>query len=158
MKYSHIHFNGSFLDKDHFIYQVFCDGSALHLFIKSRPHPCACPVCGTRSEKFHATCRRTIQAFPVAGYQTLLHFNLYSYECLNPSYKRRSFREPLPMTKPYQAKTESLDRMILEVSMFLSAQNTSLILKHLGVLVSPDTVLRMYRHIRIPDSPDVEKA
>lgn len=62
------------------------------------------------------------------------------------------------MTKPYQAKTESLDRMILEVSMFLSAQNTSLILKHLGVLVSPDTVLRMYRHIRIPDSPDVEKA
>ncbi|MFM2489776.1 transposase family protein [Enterococcus avium] len=78
------------LDEDHFIYDTSEDSETVHLFIKSKPHECSCPTCGTLCRTLTATYQRTLQDTPIHGKQTFLHANLYKYSCSNPTAPDRS--------------------------------------------------------------------
>lgn len=65
--------------------------------------------------------------------------------------------EDLPFAKASQVRTNSLNALILAVSMFLSNEGASKVLALLGVQVSNDTIQRLYDRIEFVDNPDVEE-
>lgn len=145
------------LDENHFVYGYQEDSEALHIFIKSKPHKCRCPVCGMESDQRHNTYKRTFQDTPVHCKQTFLHANVYKYDCLNPECSCKVFMEDLPFAKASQIRTDALNTLILGVSMFLSNEGASKVLKLLGVQISNDTIQRLYDRIGFIDDPDVEE-
>lgn len=145
------------LDENHFIYDHQEDGETLHIFIKSRPHICRCPKCGVESNQRHNTYKRTFQDTPIHCKQTFLHANVYKYDCLNPDCSCRVFMEDLPFAKASQVRTDALNTLVLGVSMFLSNEGASKVLKLLGIQISNDTIQRLYDRIEFIDNPDVEE-
>lgn len=145
------------LDENHFIYGHQEDDEALHIFIKSRPHKCRCPKCGMESGQRHNTYERIFQDTPIHCKQTFLHANVYKYDCLNPDCGCKVFMEDLPFAKPSQVRTDALNMLVLGVSMFLSNEGASKVLKILGIQASNDTIQRLYDRIEFIDNPDVEE-
>lgn len=64
--------------------------------------------------------------------------------------------EDLPFAKASQVRTDTLNTLILAVSMYLSNEGASKVLALLGVQVSNDTIQRLYNRIEFIDNPDVE--
>lgn len=145
------------LDENHYVYNYVENENSLHIYIKSKEHSCACPVCGKTSSKLHATYKRTFQDTPIHCKQTFLHANVYKYDCENPDCKCKVFMERLPFAKASQVRTDALNTLILAVSMFLSNEGASKVLSLLGVKISNDTIQRLYDRIEFVDNPDVEE-
>lgn len=145
------------LDENHFIYDHQEDEETLHIYIKSRPHICHCPKCGMESSQLHNTYERTFQDTPIHCKQTFLHANVYKYDCLNPDCDCKVFMEDLPFAKASQVRTDALNTLVLGVSMFLSNEGASKVLKLLGIQISNDTIQRLYDRIEFIDNPDVEE-
>lgn len=126
-------------------------------YLKSKKLTCACPSCGTISNKLHATCTRTIQFIPLHLKPTYINVNLYKFECLNKDCSIKIFRENIGYCGPKQKFTYELKCLIFAVSLFLSDETTSKILKLIGINVSNDTIRRLYQNIEIKDEIDVEE-
>lgn len=157
MKYHETDDYSFLLGNNHFIYDSIEQEDALHLFVKSKPHACKCPVCGQESRVLHATYKRILQDTPIRCKQTFLHANVYKYECDNPACSCRVFMETLPFAKASQVRTDALNALILGVSIFLSNEGASKVLALLGVKVSNDAIQRLYDRIELVDNPDVEE-
>ena len=157
MKYHKTQDYSFLIDQAHFIYDHKEDQKTLHIYIKSKPHSCKCPECGKESTVLHATYQRTMQDTPIHCKQTFLHTNVYKYECQNPDCNCKVFMEDLPFAKASQVRTDSLNSLILCVSMFLSNEGASKVLSLLGVQISNDSIQRLYDRIEFADNPDVEE-
>ena len=145
------------LDENHYVYDHIETEDSLHIYIKSKEHSCACPVCGKMSSTLHATYKRKFQDTPIHCKQTFLHANVYKYDCENPECDCKVFMEDLPFAKPSQVRTDALNTLILATSMFLSNEGAGKVLSLLGVQVSNDTIQRLYDRIEFIDDPDVEE-
>lgn len=156
MKYKGIGDFSFLLDENHFVYDYSEDSNSLHIHVKSHPHICVCPVCGLESRQLHATYERTLQDTPIHCKRTFLHMNVYKYDCSNPQCECKVFMEELPFAKASQVRTDTLNSLILGVSMFLSNEGASKVLSLLGVKVSNDTIQKLYDRIEFVDDPDVE--
>lgn len=157
LKYSPTQDYSFLLDENHYVYDYDENEDSLHIYIKSKRHGCACPVCGKMSTTLHATYKRTLQDTPIHCKQTFLHANVYKYDCKNPECDCKVFMERLPFAKTSQVRTDALNTLILATSMFLSNEGASKVLALLGVQVSNDTIQRLYDRIEFVDDPDVEK-
>lgn len=157
MKYKKISEYSFLLGDNHFVYDYQEDSYTLHIFIKSKPHGCKCPLCGQVSYTLHSTYRRILQDTPIHCKQTYLHANVYKYDCENPECSNKVFMETLPFAKSSQVRTDALNSLILGISMFLSNEGASKVLSLLGVKVSNDTIQRLYNRIDFADDPDVEE-
>ena len=157
MKYHETRDYSFLLDQNHFIYDHREDQKTLHIYVKSKPHSCKCPKCGKESNVLHATYERTMQDTPIHCKQTFLHTNVYKYKCQNPDCSCKVFMEDLPFAKASQVRTDSLNSLILGVSMFLSNEGASKVLSLLGVQISNDSIQRLYDRIEFVDDPDVEE-
>jgi len=156
MKYHETDDYSFLLGPNYFIYNHTEDENTLHLYVKSKPHGCKCPVCGQESSDLHATYERTLQDTPIRCKQTFLHTNVFKYNCLDPACSCKVFTEALPFAKASQVRTDALNSLILGVSMFLSNEGASKVLALLGVTVSNDTIQRLYDRIEFVDDPDIE--
>lgn len=65
--------------------------------------------------------------------------------------------QTLPFASPSQRRTDELNCLILAVSMFLSNEGASKVLKLLGVSVSNDSIKRLTDKIIIEDNKDIEE-
>lgn len=157
MKYQETNDYSFLLDPNHFVYDHTEDENTLHLYVKSRPHSCRCPLCGQESSDLHATYERKLQDTPIHCKQTYLHTNVFKYNCLNPKCSCKVFMEALPFAKASQVRTDALNSLILGVSMFLSNEGASKVLALLGVKVSNDTIQRLYDRIEFVDDPNIEE-
>ena len=157
MKYTPTQNYSFLLDENHYVYDHTETENSLHIYIKSKQHGCACPVCGKMSTKLHSTYRRKFQDTPIHCKQTFLHANVYKYNCENPTCECKVFMEDLPFAKASQVRTNSLNTLILAVSMFLSNEGASKVLALLGVQISNDAIQRLYDRIEFVDNPDVEE-
>ena len=98
-------------------------------YLKSMILKCACPTCGAISNKLHATCTRTIQFIPFNLKPTYINVNLYKFECLNNDCPTKIFRQDIKYCGPKQKFTYELKCLIFAISLFLSDETTSQILK-----------------------------
>ncbi len=126
-------------------------------FLKSKTIKAKCPCCGMESDKLHATCERTIQYIPIHLKPTYINVNLYKFECLNENCECKVFRQDLDYCGPRQKFSAELKCFIFAISLFLSDETASKILKLVGINVSNDTIRRLYQNITIEDDFDVEE-
>ena len=109
------------------------------------------------SNSLHATCTRTIQFVPIHLKPTYINVNFYKFNCLNEECPVKVFRQDIKYCGPKQKFTYELKCLIFAVSLFLSDETTSKVLKLIGINVSNDTVRRLYQNIEIKDELDVEE-
>lgn len=126
-------------------------------YLKSKVINCSCPHCGMVSNSLHATCTRTIQFVPIHLKPTYINVNFYKFNCLNEECPVKVFRQDIKYCGPKQKFTYELKCLIFAVSLFLSDETTSKVLKLIGINVSNDTVRRLYQNIGIKDELDVEE-
>lgn len=141
---------------DYFVYDRQEIDGELHIYLKSRPHSCACPVCGVESDELHATYERTLQTIPVMGRPTYPHVRAYRYDCVNEGCDVRVFSETLPFAHSRQQRTDELNSLIMGMSIFMSSEGTSRVLEQLGVRVSNDTIGNLWKLVEFRDDGNVE--
>lgn len=143
---------------DNFIVYKFEEENDKNIYyLKSKVIKTKCPCCGMETDKLHATCKRTIQYIPIHLKPTYINVNLYKFECLNEECNCKVFRQELDYCGKRQKFSSELKCFIFAISLFLSDETASKILKLIGINVSNDTIRRLYQNITIEDDVDVEE-
>jgi transposase len=156
MKYTEFNINKKIFGEKYLIYDWVESEESTHIYVKSQSRTCNCPLCGEESEKYHATYRRSIQIIPMNRKTTYAKVIAYKYDCCNENCLQKVFMESLSFALPSQVRSTELNLLILAVSLFLSNEGASNVLRLIGIRVSDDAIKRLYDGIRLQDSPDVE--
>ena len=156
MKYNKIDLNKKLFGDDFIIYDWKENTDKIIIYLKATSHDDVCPVCGFSTSQFHNTYHRVIQTYPIHSKPTYIDVIAYKYDCTNPNCNRKVIMQSLPFVSPSQRRTDELNCLILAVSMFLSNEGASKVLKLLGVTVSNDSIKRLTDKIIIEDNKDVE--
>lgn len=156
MKYKAIDLNQKLFGDDFIVYDWKEDKNKITIFIKATSHEGICPICGHSTSELHNTYHRKIQSYPIRGKETVLDVIAYKFNCTNSDCERKVIMQSLPFASPSQRRTDELNCLILAVSMFLSNEGASKVLKLLGVSVSNDSIKRLTDKIIIEDNKDVE--
>lgn len=82
---------------------------------------------------------------------------VYRHSFINPDCDCKVFMEDLSFAKASQIRTDALNTLVMGVSMFLSNEGASKVLKLPGVQISNDTIQRLYDRMEFIDDPDVEE-
>jgi len=156
MKYKEFNINKKLFGEKYLIYD-WCELEDItHIYVKSQSRTGMCPLCGEASEKYHATYRRSIQIIPMNRKTTYAKVIAYKYDCCNENCLQKVFMESLPFALPSQVRSTELNLLILAVSLFLSNEGASNVLRLIGIKVSDDAIKRLYDTIQIQDAPDIE--
>lgn len=156
MKYNEISLNEKIFGNDFIVYDWKESDNKIIIYVKATSHDDVCPVCGSPTSSLHNTYHRMIQAYPVRNKTTFIDVIAYKYDCTNDKCNRKVIMQNLPFVSPSQRRTDELNCLILAVSLFLSNEGASKVLKLLGVNVSNDSIKRLTDKIIIEDDPDVE--
>lgn len=156
MKYKAIDLNQKIFGDDFIVYDWKEDKNKITIFIKAASREGICPICGHHTSELHNTYHRKIQSYPVRGKETFLDVIAYKFNCTNSDCERKVIMQTLPFASPSQRRTDELNCLILAVSMFLSNEGASKVLKLLGVSVSNDSIKRLTDKIIIEDNKEVE--
>lgn len=157
MKYQAIDLNEKLFGEDSIVYDWKEDQDKIIIYIKATSHEDTCPVCGSPTSTLHNTYHRMIQTYPIHSKSTYLDVIAYKYNCTNDNCKRKVIMQKLPFALPSQRRTDELNCLILAVSMFMSNEGASKVLKLLGVNVSNDSIKRLTDKIVIEDEIDIEQ-
>lgn len=157
MKYKAIDLNQKIFGDDFIVYDWKEVKNKITIFVKATSHEGICPVCGHPTSELHNTYHRKIQTYPIRGKETFLDVIAYKFNCSNSNCERKVIMQTLPFASPSQRRTDELNCLILAVSMFLSNEGASKVLKLLGVSVSNDSIKRLTDKIIIEDNKDVEE-
>lgn len=155
-KYSEINMNEVLFGDSVTVFDQVEDDCCITLFMKSRATQGSCPLCGVVSDQYHSTYHRNLQAAPIRGKNTRFDVIAYKFYCINPECSQKVFMESLPFASPSQTRTDELTCIILAVSLFMSNEGASTILGEMGILVSNDTIGRLYSRLSIEDATDIQ--
>ena len=155
-KYSEINMSEILFGDSVTVFEHVEDDRHITLFMKSKAVQGTCPVCGVVSGQYHSTYHRNLQAVPIRGKNTRLDVIAYKFYCNNPECSQKVFMESLPFASPSQTRTDELTCIILAVSLFMSNEGASTVLKEMGIHVSNDTIGRLYNRLSIEDTTDIQ--
>jgi transposase len=156
MKYTEFNINRKLFGEKYLIYDWQETEESTQIYVKSQSRIGICPLCGQASEKYHATYKRNIQIIPINMKTTYAKLIAYKYDCCNEDCEQKVFMESLPFALRSQVRSTELNLLILAVSLFLSNEGTSNVLRLIGIRVSDDAIKRLYNSIDIADEPDIE--
>ena len=157
MKYNKIDLNERLFGDDFIVYDWKEDNHKIIIYLKATSHEDICPVCGHPVNDLHNTYHRKIQTYPIRSKCTYLDVIAYKYDCTNDECDRKVIMQSLPFAMASQRRTDELNCLVLAVSMFLSNEGASKVLKLLGVIISNDSIKRLLDKISIEDDPNVEQ-
>ena len=156
MKYTEFKVNEKLFGKNYLIYDWQETEEEIHIYVKSQSRTGKCPLCGQESSSYHATYKRNIQIMPMNRTPTYAKIIAYKYDCENEECRQQVFMEELPFALPSQVRSTELTQVILAVSLFMSNEGASKILRLIGIKASNDAIKRIYDTIKIEDEPDIE--
>lgn len=156
MKYKEINLNKKLFGDDFIVYDWKETADKITVYVKATSHEGICPVCGHSTTSLHNTYHRIVQACPLKQKSTYIDVIAYKYDCLNESCNRGVIMQDLPFVSASQRRTDNLNCLILAVSLFLSNEGASKVLKLLGINISNDSIKRLTDKIIIKDDPDVQ--
>ncbi|MEE3462430.1 MAG: ISL3 family transposase [Lachnospiraceae bacterium] len=149
--YEEVNLNDYFAGADLLIYKCLELEKSTIILAKSRNRTCRCPKCGCESSSFHSTYGRTIQVLPINMKPTYIQPILYEFDCLNSECSVKTFTEQISCAEKWSRRSQMLNLVIFTVSIFLSSESASRVLKLMGIRVSGDTIARIYDSIVIPN-------
>ena len=156
MKYKEYDVNKKLFGENYLIYDWQESAEETQIYVNSQTRTGKCPRCGQESDSYHATYKRSIQIIPVNRKTTYAKVTAYKYECGRKECEQKVFMEELPFAPRSQVRSQDLTMVILSVSLFLSNEGASKVLRQMGIKVSNDSVRRIYETIKVQDEPDVE--
>jgi len=105
-----------------------------------------CPACQERSSRIHSQYRRCPADLPCVGYRVQLNLSVPRFFCDNTACSRCTFAAKFPiLLQPYARRTTRLRHQQGQVGFAVSAETGSSLLGILGMLTSPDTLIRLVR-------------
>jgi transposase len=106
-----------------------------------------CPGCQQPSLSVHSYYQRSPQDLPVSGKTVRLVLRVRRFRCQNPQCAQRTFAERHPEVLASSAqRTERLTSTLAHFAGGESSEPAAPRLSHLGIIVSPDTLLRLAKH------------
>ena len=126
---------------------VVMDGTAALITVRALTAACACPGCGTRSERIHSRYRRRLADLPIAGRPVRLMVLARRFYCKAVLCGRRVFTERFDteMLVPCARRTTRLNHIVRHLGLALGGRPAANFARRLMVLVSKDTLLRVVR-------------
>jgi transposase len=103
----------------------------------------ACPSCGAFSDRVHSRYTRTLGDLPWHGVPVRICLHTRRFFCRTAACTHRIFTERLPRTvQPYGRKTLRLEAALQLLGLFVGGEPGARLACKLGILSSPDTLLR----------------
>ena len=133
---------------------VTADAQRINLFTRSTAVSTRCPCCQPFSRRIHSRYARQVADVPWAGILVRMHLQVRRFFCDNTACARRIFCERLgPSIAAYARRTYRLNRQLTQVAFHLGGEAGTRLVLHLGMQISPDTLLRLMIQTPIPDDP-----
>ena len=129
----------------------------LTLFLNTTATRAQCPVCGCVSIRVHSHYTRTLADLPWHGVPVTLRLRIRRFFCEQAGCRRAIFAQRIPeVAGSYARKTERLESALSLVSFALGGEEAGYRLAvELGMVTSPDTLLRRLRRATLPDTAEV---
>lgn len=128
----------------------------LTLFVGTTATRAQCPLCGCVSNRVHSRYTRTLADLPRHGVPVTLHLRIRRFFCEQTGCRRAIFAERIPeVADSYARKTQRLERALSLVGLALGGEAGCRLAVRLGMVTSPDTLLRRLRRATLPDAAEV---
>jgi len=125
---------------------TFIGAHTISLTLASTSLPVACPMCGHTTARLHSHYRRTVADLPWSGLRVRLLLGVRKFRCSKAGCPRRIFTERLPsLMEPYARKTTRLHEVLKLVGFALGGEAGARLIRRLGIVASPTTLLRYVR-------------
>jgi transposase len=129
------------------ITQVEADEQMLMIGATASLATAICPRCQQPSQSIHSYYQRSPQDVPVSGKTVRLLLRVRRFRCQNPLCSQRTFAERRPgVLASHVQRTERLTRTLAHFAGEVSSEPGAHLLSHVGIVVSPDTLLRLAKH------------
>jgi transposase len=116
-----------------------------------------CPLCGGVSTRVHSRYLRHVRDLPWHGVPFRLQLRVRRFFCDQLGCAGRIFTERLPgLVAPYARRTARLTLWLRAVGFAVGGEAGARLLRTLGLLSSPDTLVREIRRTPLPPSPAPE--
>jgi transposase len=108
-----------------------------------------CPHCQQPSQSIHSYYQRSPQDLPISGKTVRLVLRVRRFRCQNPSCSHRTFAERRPeVLGSHVQRTQRLSTTLAHFAGEVSSEPGAHLLNHLGIVVSPDTLLRLTKRAK----------
>ncbi len=135
-----------------FIEHVSIADGVILVLAQSQRESAACPDCAHLSSRIHSRYQRKLADLPCSGHFVRLVVQVCRFFCKHPRCPRTTFAEPIPaVASRYARRTTRLKEVLEHLGLFLGGEPASRLTTILGMTCSPDTLLRLLRHL--PDAP-----
>jgi transposase len=125
--------------------------ATVNLHLASTQMPIKCPGCGSESNRVHSRYTRRVADLPWAGTAVVLLLTVRRSRCYNQACAQRIFAERFGEVIPRLARrTSRLYEQLQRLALALGGELGGRIVDMLGMKVSPDTLLRLIRDMKIP--------
>jgi len=131
--------------------QIKVEPDVVTIVVESQVPYGICPLCARRSVREHSRYTRHLGDLPWQGRSVRLLLRSRKFFCDSPVCQRRIFVDRLPdVTRAYARNTDRLTDAIASIAFARGGEAGSRLARHLGMPVSPDTLLRTIRRTRLP--------
>lgn len=132
------------------------EANHVSLFDSTTAPTAECPICGCVSGRVHSYYSRTVYDLPWHGAPVTLRLRIRRFFCEQYGCRRVIFAERLPeVAGDYARKTARLESALSAVGFALGGGAGSRLAAKLGLISSPDTLLRRVRCAPLPDASEV---
>ena len=134
------------------------DDGIFHLYGSSSLEYGRCPYCGRISRRVHSRYVRTIQDLSILGRRVILYLEVRKFFCDNEDCRRKTFAEqPGDEVFRYRRRTCRCERTVARHGISVSSGSASRLLEHMGIHISPSTVLRDVHRMRPSSYEEVKE-
>lgn len=129
-----------------------------HVYASSSSEEGTCPYCGHKSSKVHSRYVRIIHDLSILGRSVIIYLEVRKFFCHNHQCEKKTFAEqPGDEVFRYRRRTCRCEKAVARHGLSVSSNSASKLLGHLGVHISPSTVLRDLHRMPLPSYPDVSR-
>ncbi len=126
--------------------QVTDDGTSVIVNASTQQASASCPHCQHPSHSIHSYYSRSPQDLPISGKTVRLVLRVRRFRCQNSACPQRTFAERCPeIVAPHGQRTKRLTASITPFSGEVSSKPAARLLRHMGIVVSSDTLLRLVK-------------
>jgi len=126
----------------------------LYFNVSACQHGSKCPLCRKTSYRIHSKYERMLADLPVSGHQTRFDLIARRYFCDNSKCRRKIFTERFQFEiKPYRRRLLRSNELLSRLALELGGNTGSRISLHVGIPVSPSTILRIIKQSEIQPTP-----
>lgn len=128
--------------------QVTDDETGVIVYASAQQASAFCPHCQHPSHSIHSYYSRSPQDLPISGRTVRLVLRVRRFRCQNLACSQQTFAERCPeVVAQHAQRTKRLTASITHCGGEVSSEPAARLLGHLGIVVSPDTLLRLTKRM-----------